>query len=70
MRMKALRGVKQRGLWEPHFFLLNDGRLAVTYANEKHAAEKPSCSQTCSEKVSPDGGITWSGESVHLAGDL
>lgn len=48
-----------RGLWEPHFYQLADGRLAVAYANEKHAAEQPAFSQVCSVKVSADGGKSW-----------
>ena len=60
--------LKQRGLWEPHFFLLNDGRLAVAYANEKHASEKPAFSQVCSERISSDGGKTWGGE-ISLAAE-
>ncbi len=58
--------LKQRGLWEPHFFFLSDGRLAVAYANEKHAAAKPSFSQICSERVSNDSGKTW-GDEIMLA---
>jgi hypothetical protein len=58
----------QRGLWEPHFFLLNDGRLAVAYANEKHAAEKPAFSQVCSERISSDGGKNW-GDEIILAAE-
>jgi len=57
----------QRGLWEPHFFLLTDGRLAVAYANEKHAGDQPAFSQTCSERISADGGQTWGGEIILAA---
>ena len=60
--------LKQRGLWEPHFFQLNDGRLAVAYANEKHASDKPSFSQICSERISNDGGKAW-GEEIILVAD-
>jgi hypothetical protein len=56
--------LKQRGLWEPHFFFLGDDRLAVAYANEKHAADKPAFSQVCSEKISADGGKTWGAEII------
>jgi len=59
--------LSQRGLWEPHFFLLADGRLAVAYANEKHAADQPAFSQTCSERISADGGQTWGGEIILAA---
>jgi hypothetical protein len=61
---KNLRG---QGLWEPHFFLLADGRLAVAYANEKYAAAQPAFSQICSEKISSDGGKTWGDEIVLAA---
>lgn len=57
------------GLWEPHFFLLPDGRLACAYANEKHAAETPSYSQVVSEKVSADSGKTW-GREITLAAQI
>jgi hypothetical protein len=60
--------LKQRGLWEPHFFRLNDGRLAVAYANEKHASDKPAFSQVCSERISTDGGKTW-GDEIILAAE-
>ena len=60
--------LKQRGLWEPHFFLLHDGRLAVAYANEKHASDKPAFSQVCSERTSTDGGKTW-GDEIILAAE-
>ena len=55
-------GQPSQGLWEPHFYLLADGRLACAYANEKHSAEKPAYSQTCALRVSPDGGKTWGPE--------
>ena len=60
--------LKHRGLWEPHFFRLSDGRLAVAYANEKHEAEQPSFSQVCSERVSPDQGRSW-GNEITLAAE-
>lgn len=53
-----------QGLWEPHFFLLPDGRLAAAYANEKHSIDTPAYSQICAERVSGDGGKTWGPESV------
>jgi len=59
--------LSQRGLWEPHFFLLADGRLAVAYANEKHAADQPAFSQTCSERISTDSGQTWGREIILAA---
>ncbi len=60
--------LKQRGLWEPHFLFLSNGRLAVAYANEKHAADKRSFSQVCSERISSDGGKTW-GNEITLAAE-
>jgi hypothetical protein len=61
--------LKQRGLWEPHFFMLDDGRLAVAYANEKHAGVIPSFSQVCSERISADDGKSW-GQEIILAAEL
>lgn len=57
-----------RGLWEPHFYVLTDGRLAVAYANEKHAAAKPAFNQVCSVKISSDGGKSW-GDEIILAAE-
>lgn len=55
-------GKPDKGIYEPHFYLLGDGRLAVMYANEKHVTETPSYSQIISEKISTDGGKTWGDE--------
>jgi len=55
-------GKPDKGIYEPHFYLLDDGRLAVMYANEKHVTETPSYSQIISEKISVDGGKTWGDE--------
>src|SRR5665213_2692076 len=60
--------LKQRGLWEPHFFRLRDNRLAVAYANEKHASDQPPFSQVCSERISTDAGKTW-GDEIILAAE-
>lgn len=46
------------GLWEPDFWVLDDGRLVVTYSNETH----PGYSQIISERVSDDNGATWGAE--------
>jgi hypothetical protein len=54
--------LKGRGLWEPHFYFVADGRLAVAYANEKHLGETPAFSQVCSVRVSPDLGRSWGPE--------
>ena len=56
-----------QGLWEPHFFLLPDRRLAVAYASEKHSVQTPAYSQICAERISGDGGATWGPESVLVA---
>lgn len=61
------RSLKQRGLWEPKFFPLPDGRLAVAFANEKHASDKPAFNQVCSERISSDGGKTWGNEIILAA---
>ncbi|HVU58923.1 MAG TPA: sialidase family protein [Puia sp.] len=55
-------GHPDKGIYEPHFYYLADGRLAVQYANEKHVVENPSYSQIISEKISPDQGHTWGPE--------
>lgn len=52
------QGLGTRGLWEPDFQVLADGRLAVTYSNEKHDGY----SQLISEKISTDNGATWGTE--------
>lgn len=51
-------GQQGRGLWEPDFWGLEDGRLVVTYSNEKHDGY----SQMISERISTDHGATWSSE--------
>jgi hypothetical protein len=55
-------GDPDKGVYEPHFCFLKDGRLAVMYANEKHVTDKISYSQIISEKISPDDGKTWGKE--------
>ncbi|OOQ59515.1 sialidase family protein [Mucilaginibacter pedocola] len=55
-------GKPDKGIYEPHMYLLNDGRLSVMYANEKHVVEKPSYSQIISQKISNDLGKTWGTE--------
>lgn len=51
-------GLGSLGLWEPDFWVLDDGRLVVTYSNEKHGGY----SQIISERVSTNHGATWSDE--------
>lgn len=55
-------GEPDKGVYEPHFLFLDDGRLAVMYANEKHVADSTSYSQIISQKVSNDNGNTWGEE--------
>lgn len=50
--------LKNRGLWEPHLYLLGDGAVAVAYSNEKHEG----FSQIISVRVSRDEGATWGPE--------
>lgn len=56
-------GHPDKGIYEPHFYILDDGRLSVMYANEKHVSETPSYSQIISQKISGDAGKTWGKES-------
>ncbi len=62
-------GQPSRGLWEPHFFFLADGRLACAYADETQAADRTPYSQIVSEKISADGGATW-GAKIVLAAQI
>ncbi|SDD33944.1 family 43 glycosylhydrolase [Niabella drilacis] len=55
-------GTPDKGMYEPHFYFLNDGRLAVMYATEKHVTESPSYSQVIAQRISPDAGKTWGKE--------
>jgi len=55
-------GNPDKGIYEPHFYLLDDGRLSVMYANEKHVTEHPSYSQIISQRISDDNGKTWGEE--------
>lgn len=61
-------GNPDKGMYEPHFYFLDDGSLGVMYANEKHVTKKPYYSQVVSLKVSKDGGATW-GEEIFVAWD-
>jgi hypothetical protein len=56
-------GLGTRGLWEPDFWVLADGRLTVTYSNEKHDGY----SQLISQRLSSDGGETWGPETYAVA---
>ncbi|MFB9279293.1 exo-alpha-sialidase [Cohnella cellulosilytica] len=61
-------GNPDKGVYEPHFYRLADGRLSVMYANEKHVIEPPYYSQIISQKISEDDGRTW-GEEIWVAWD-
>lgn len=55
-------GHPDKGVYEPHFQLLPDGRLSVMYANEIHVTEDIPYSQIISQKISSDGGLSWGNE--------
>jgi len=59
-------GNPDKGIYEPHFNFLDDGRLAVMYASEKPVTENPSYSQVISQKISEDSGHTW-GKEIRVA---
>ncbi|ACT00281.1 sialidase family protein [Paenibacillus sp. JDR-2] len=59
-------GDPDKGVYEPYFQMLDNGDLAVFYANERHVTETPTYSQTISEKISKDNGKTW-GEEIFVA---
>ncbi|HEX5555473.1 MAG TPA: sialidase family protein [Chitinophagaceae bacterium] len=59
-------GHPDKGVYEPHFCFLKDGRLAVMYANEKHVTDSVSYSQIISERISADFGHTW-GKEIRVA---
>ena len=59
-------GKPDKGIYEPHLYILDDGKLSVMYANEKHVTELPSYSQIISQKTSKDNGKTW-GKEVWVA---
>lgn len=61
-------GNPDKGIYEPHFYRLADGRLSVMYANEKHVIEPPYYSQIISQKISEDDGKTW-GDEIWVAWD-
>lgn len=61
-------GNPDKGVYEPHFCLLDDGTLALFFSSEKHVIENPSFSQIVSEKLSNDSGKTW-GDEIRVAWD-
>lgn len=61
-------GNPDKGMYEPHLYRLDDGRIGVMYANEKHVTENPWYSQIISQRISEDEGRTW-GEEIWVAWD-
>lgn len=55
------------GLYEPSLATLPDGSIAAFYTSEKHQHDHPSYSQIISERISPDGGLTWGPEIFAIA---
>jgi|GEM_PF-560166 len=55
-------GKPDKGVYEPHFYFLQDGRLSVMYASEIHVTDSNSYSQIISQKISNDYGKTWGPE--------
>jgi hypothetical protein len=55
------------GVYEPYLYSLPNGSLLCFYTSEAHQMDTPSYSQTLSEKVSPDGGVTWGAEIFAIA---
>lgn len=56
-------GVFNRGVWEPFLMQMDNGCIIGQYASELHADDEPSFSQTISQRISCDGGVTWGDES-------
>ncbi|MBV4359951.1 sialidase/neuraminidase family protein [Pinibacter aurantiacus] len=55
-------GKPDKGVYEPHMYFLDNGKLSVMYANEIHVTANPSYSQIISQKISDDNGATWGKE--------
>ncbi len=55
-------GTPDKGVYEPHFYILDNGDVGVMYSSEKHVTEHPSFSQIISEKISTDNGTSWGNE--------
>ncbi len=53
-------GREDRGVWEPVLTVLDDGTLSVVYADETRADETPAYNQVVSQRLSRDGGRSWS----------
>jgi hypothetical protein len=55
------------GVYEPYLYLLPNGNIACFYTNEAHQFDTPAYSQTLSEKISQDDGLTWGPEIFAIA---
>jgi len=55
------------GVYEPYLYELPSGTILCFYTSETHQYDKPSYSQTLSEKASQDGGVTWGPEIYAIA---
>ncbi|WP_168735582.1 RICIN domain-containing protein [Cohnella fermenti] len=55
-------GNPDKGVYEPHMYVLDNGDVGVMYANEKHVTESPAYSQIISLKVSANDGASWGTE--------
>lgn len=60
------------GIWEPEFIVDSAGRLLMFYSSEEYKAS--GYNQLLAHKVSTDGGLTWSGDTIDVGisdgGDL
>lgn len=64
----GLLGNPDKGMYEPHFYRMHDGRLAVMYAQERQVVEPPHYSQIIAQRISSDDGKSW-GEETWVAWD-
>ncbi|MEP7187324.1 MAG: sialidase family protein, partial [Rhodanobacter sp.] len=54
-----------KGVWEPHIHILDDGRMVAYYSSEQHKTE--GYNQLLAHKLSSDGGRSWGKEKVDVA---
>ena len=55
------------GVYEPYLYVLPNNSILCFYTSETHQYDTPAYSQTLSEKVSLDGGVTWGAEILAIA---
>jgi len=55
------------GVYEPYLYVLPNRQILCFYTSEVHRFDTPSYSQTLSEKVSSDGGLTWGPEILAIS---